>query len=70
LSDEQEEDWPRAHPPGAILLRITNADTGHVEIRMLESDEYAILYGPGWRKVEEYRVPITGDVLIRLRPVR
>lgn len=56
--------------PGRVKLVMTNMDTGHVEERILGTRDYAILYGPGWKKIEEYRVPLIGDIAIRLREVR
>lgn len=67
-----EEDWPYEDPPeeGRVLLRITNMDTGHTETRVLQSNEYAILYGPDLELAENYVMPITGTIRIRLRPKR
>lgn len=58
------------HTAGTIIVRITNVDTGRVVVEHLQADDYAVLYGPGWEKRDEYRVPITGDIVIRLRRVR
>jgi hypothetical protein len=67
-----DDEWPYEYPPepGRVLLRITNMDTGHVETRVLGPDEYAILYGPELELVEDYVMPITGAIRIRLRPKR
>lgn len=64
-----EDDWPYEEP-GRIMLRITNMDTGHTETRILRADEYAILYGPDLELAENYVMPITGTIRIRLRPNR
>lgn len=54
------------HERPRVRVTTTNLDTGATFTQDLHEDEWVVVSGPAWRLHSHRRVPLRGDVVIRL----